>query len=110
MPRALAPIPLGTPITDRDGTITAFFRLRMEAIGAGWNETPSAARVTLGAQTGALATTRVLTTTVSGLYRVSWYLRVTRADPVSSSAAVTLSFVDVDGASLTITGGALTGN
>lgn len=110
MPRALAPIPLGTPITDRDGTITPFFRLRMEAISAGWTDTPTQQRVSFGAQTAALTTTRVLTTTVAGLYRVSWYLRVTQPAGSSSSAAVTLGFVDVDGVALTITGGALTGN
>jgi hypothetical protein len=108
MPRALAPIPLGTPITDRDGTITPFFRLRMEAISEGWSQTASASRVSLGAQTAAVASRSVLTVVIAGVYRVSWYLRKTRADGASSSVAVTLGFVDVDGTALTITGGALT--
>ena len=45
-----------------------------------------------------------------GLYRVSWYLRITRADPVSSSVTVGVSFVDVDGVALGYSGAALTGN
>jgi hypothetical protein len=108
MPRALGPIPLGAPIVERDGTITAFFRQRWQDVGDGWTETPTKQGVSLGARTGAVATTAVWTTQQAGVYRVSWYLRKTRADGVSSSVAVTLGFVDVDGQALSITGGALT--
>jgi hypothetical protein len=100
MPRALGPIPLGTPITDRDGTITVFFRQRWQDLGAGWSETPTVQHVGLGAQTGAIPATAVWTAGAVGIYRVSWYVRKTRADGVSSSVAVTLGFLDVDGTAL----------
>jgi hypothetical protein len=108
MGRSLAPIPLGSPIVERDGTITAFFRQRWQDVGAGWTETPSVQQARRVAQTAALATTAVWTTTAAGMHRVSWYLRKTRADGVSSSATVTIGFVDLDGVALSYPGPALT--
>ena len=111
MPRTgLAPIPLGTPIVGGDGTITPFFRQRWQDVSDGWGQTASAQRVRLADQTGAIAATTLLTVVAAGLYRVSWYLRTTRADGVSSSVAVTLGFVDVDGVVLTYPGAALAGD
>jgi hypothetical protein len=111
MPRSLGPIPLATPIVEpRDGTITAFFRQRWQDVGDGWTETPTVQHARQPGQTAALATTAVWTTKAAGVYRVSWYLRVTRADGVSSSATVTIGFVDLDGVALTYAGPALTLN
>jgi hypothetical protein len=108
MGRTLGPIPLGSPIVERDGTITAFFRQRWQDVSDGASETPTKHSLTLGARTAAQPATSVWTTTVAGLYRVSWYLRKTRADGGSSSATVTIGFVDVDGQALTYAGAALT--
>jgi hypothetical protein len=110
MPRSLAPIPLGTPITERDGTISAFFRQRWQDVGNGWTQTPSLAQASRKAQTAALGTTTLLTVVTPGLYRVSWYLRITRPDPVSSSVTVGVNFLDVDGQALSYSGAAVTGN
>lgn len=43
-------------------------------------------------QSAAIATTTLYTVTQAGTYRVSWYLRVTVADGVSSSAQLTLTW------------------
>jgi hypothetical protein len=104
----VGPIPLGTPITDKDGTITPFFRQRWQDVGEGWTQTPTVAQAGRPAQTAALAPTAVWTATVAGVHRVSWYLRKTRADGVSSSATVTVGFLDLDGQALTYAGPALT--
>jgi hypothetical protein len=108
MPRTLGPIPLGTPITDRDGTITAFFRQRWQDVDAGWAQTGTVARLSLPTQSGAGGFTRILTVVTAGLYRVSWYLRRTRIDGVSASVQVHLQFTDTDGQVLYFSGPAST--
>lgn len=45
-------------------------------------------------QTGAVATVTALVTPDTGMYRFSWYIRVTQAATVSSSATVTLNWTD----------------
>lgn len=59
-------------------------------------------------QGAAIASTTLLTTAGAGLFRVSWYVRITTADAVSSSVTVTISWTDVTGCSKTFT--AITGN
>ena len=44
----------------------------------------------------------------AGVFRVSWFLRITQAATTSSSVAVTVAFTD--GVSLTVSGAAVTGN
>jgi hypothetical protein len=96
------------PIADKDGGITTFFRLRWQQLVDGWAQSGSVALFTAIGRTTALATTSVLTTLSTGKYRVSWYLRKTRADGAASAAAVTLGWVDLDGVALSVTGAALT--
>lgn len=48
--------------------------------------------VALTNQSASIATTTVQTVTQSGLYRVNWYARVSVADGVSSSLALTLTW------------------
>lgn len=112
MPRALPPIPSNTPIADgKDGTITTFFRLRWQELVDGWAQSGTIGSFVPpggGGLTGALGTTSVYTTSATGLYRVSWYLRKTRADGVASSATLTLGWVDRDAQPLTFVAPALT--
>jgi hypothetical protein len=101
MPRTgLAPIPLGTPIVERDGTITTFFRQRWQDVSDGWGQTASAQRVRLLDLTASVPATTLLTVVTAGLYRLSWYLRITRPDPVSASVHVGYAFTDLDGTAL----------
>jgi hypothetical protein len=111
MPRALPPIPANTPIADvKDGTITTFMRLRWQQLVDGWAQTgATAAFSTVAAgQTAALPTTAVFTTPTPGVYRVTWFVRKTRADGAASSLTVTIGGVDLDGQPLTYSGAALT--
>ena len=92
MPIALAPIPTGVPITERDGTVTDFFRLRWQELLDGFLKTGAVAAIERTGENAAIATTAAFTTISEGLYRVSWYVRKTTADGVSSSLTVTLGW------------------
>lgn len=113
MPLTLDPIPLGQQITDQQGGITLFFRLRWEALRARFSLTPTVASVTTwngsATLTAALASTALYLTLTAGLYRVTYFLRVTSPDGVSSAAQVTLGWTE-SGLALTKVGTNLTGD
>lgn len=94
MARTLSPIPSGTVIVDRGGAITDFFRLRWEELRAAFGSTPAAGSIQKLAQNAALVTTAVFTTRVAGLYRISYYLRKTTADGVSSALTFTFGWTE----------------
>jgi hypothetical protein len=73
-----------------------------------WPEAVPEHAVTAALFLPAAAPTTLLTVMTPGVYRVSWYLRITRPDGGSSSVTVTIGFVDLDGVALTYTGPALT--
>lgn len=109
MPKSLAPIPPGVAITDREGLITDFFMLRWEELRLGFQLTPTLALVTSPSPDphAAVATTAAFTTTTSGFYRVSYYVRKTFADGVSSSLTFTWGWTE-SGVPLTDPDSALT--
>ena len=107
MARTLTIIPAFTPITERDGRITSFFRAAWQTLITGFQLIPAVAIVTALGQTAAIATTTAWVTTSPGMYRVSWYLRKTVAGGVSSSLTMTIGWTD-RGAALTQAGAALT--
>lgn len=109
MPRSLPPIPSQSPITDRLGIITDFFRYRWQNLIDGFIQSPTLALVRKIAQPGALATTILWTTTTAGVYRVTVYARVTQAATTSSSLTITIGWVE-SGVALTKTFAAITGN
>lgn len=90
MPPSTTIIPLETPITQKQGVITLFFRqayeqlrqavLYVSTLGNGY---------TASGLTAALSSAALQTTTVGGLYRVTYYMRKTVADGVSSSLTFT---------------------
>ena len=65
--------------------------------------------VTLAAQNASIGTTPLIASAAAGLYRVSWFFRITTAASVSSSLQVTFSGTD-GGISYTQSGAAVTGN
>jgi hypothetical protein len=66
--------------------------------------------VTLTAQNAAIGATPIpLASVTAGRYRISFYVRITTADAVSSSLTVTLGWTD-SGIACTQSGAALTGN
>lgn len=107
MPQSLAPIPAGVVIVDREGTITDFFRLQWQQLINGFQQSPSVASVLAVDQTAAIATTAAFTTRTTGTYRVTYYLRKTVADGVSSSLTFTWGWTE-DGVPLTSSAAALT--
>lgn len=95
MPVALAPLPLGVPITAKDGTPTEFYRLRWEELRTGVREVSASAEpLSLINQHAAVPLTTVATPGVGGIFRFGYYLRKTFADGVSSSVAVTFTWTD----------------
>jgi len=95
MPKVLSPIPVDVQIVEpQGGTITTFFRLAWEALRSSFQLAPSVAVFSKVAQTAALPTTTLFTTLQAGLYRVSWYLRVTGPDGVSSAVQVTIGWTE----------------
>lgn len=101
MSRALAPLPTWQPIVEKDGTPTNYMLLRWEQLTDGFPQTPTQGGATLlTGQHASIATTSVFTTTSSGFYRISYYMRKTTADGVSSSLTFTYGWLD-QGLSLT---------
>jgi hypothetical protein len=95
VPKSLAPIPLETAIVNpKDGTITQFFRLRWQTLIDIFSATPDVASVSLTNQNAAIVTANAFVTKSAGLYRVSYYLRKTVADGVSSSLTFTYGWTD----------------
>jgi hypothetical protein len=87
MPNALQPIPVKTQIVaPTTGAITLFFRQAWEALRAAIATVPTiGSGIDLTNQSAALAGTLLQTVTTAGKYRVSYYIRKTVADGVSSS-------------------------
>ena len=106
MPRALTVIPQGVPITDSDGAITIFFRLLWNKLIIAFPQSPTVGSYAVSGQTAALPLTTLYTTTAAGLYRVSFIMRKTVADGVSSSLTLTIGWVRA-GLALTAVGVAL---
>ena len=92
MPRSLSEIPLGVPITDKSGAITIFFRQLWGRLIAAFPQSPTVGNLSKTGQTAALATTNVYTTATGGLLRLSYWIKKTIADGVSSSLTVTFGF------------------
>lgn len=90
MPSALAPIPAGVAIVDRDFAITEFMRLRWQQLIDAFQVSPTRynQQIAVG-KTAALATTLLYTTVTSGMYRVVVYTEKTVAAGVTSSLTVT---------------------
>lgn len=104
----LAPPP--TYILEKDGRITkaySFWLLSLtEAIDASAQAVPI---VSVPAQTAALPTTALLTVSAAGLFRVSWYARITTPASVSSALTVTVGHTE-SGLSIAQSGASMTGN
>lgn len=107
MPQSLEPIPVGTPISDAQGRITTFFRLRWQTLIDGFQVSATKAVLNLTGQSAALVTTALQTTASAGPYRVSFGIRKTTIDGVSSSLQVTLGWTQ-DSVPLTETFAAVT--
>lgn len=88
------PLYLWDEIVNADRTITGRFREVWEQVRSGFARVSAAAVKTLTGQHAAIVGTVVTTLTAGGNYRLSYYLRKTIADGVSSSVQVTLNWTD----------------
>lgn len=106
MARALSAIPVGSQIVDKAGAITIFFRFRWQQLIDSFAQSPVVGQIQKPGQTAALGATAIYTTKSAGWYRVSFYMRKTVIDGVSSSLTATMSWTET-GVPLTETGAAL---
>lgn len=109
MPQRLDPILLNTAITDRDGRILSFFRLRWEQLRTLIQYVSSVAQITVASRASALGATNVYVVTAAGWYRVSVYTEITTAATTSSSVTVTITWTH-NGKAMTHTFTAFTDN
>jgi hypothetical protein len=113
MAMTLSPAPERNAITSKEQQFMVlpewirWFRRIVAAINAGASQLGLVALVTQGA---AIAATDIeLPILAAGLYRVTWYERVTRAATTSSSLGFILKWTD-GGVAMTYTDTAITGN
>jgi hypothetical protein len=107
-----APHPYRTPIVGVVGKLvdhvwSDWFRAVADAITS---TAQKIAFVEKTSQTAAIASTDIPAPTLTaGLYKISWYARITTAAGVSSSLTPSFTYVD-GGVSCTVSGAAMTGN
>lgn len=104
------PVPVGDPIAQKSGLIgNAFLQWLQWLVGlvmrAPIRMTPD---VNLTAQAASVSATGLAPVQFSGVYRLSYYVRVTRAATTTSSIAITFGFTDT--LAQTVSSAALTGN
>lgn len=106
------PIPSRDPVVDnKTGLITRTWQVYFRNLRTDIDSAPASLhQVALTAQTASIAATAVPSDVLTaGLYRVSWYARITRAATTSSSLTVTIGWTE-QGTPLTVSGAAVTGN
>lgn len=94
MPTSLGELPIAVPIVEKEGWITLFFRQRWEELRTRFNLSPTVASVPLAGQAAAIATVAAFTVSAGGLYEVSYYMRKTAPDGVSSSLTFTYGWTE----------------
>lgn len=109
----LDPPPTIAPITDpKSGSATAdWTRWLLELFGVVSSQpTVLGTRINVKNQNASIPLTAFPTPALQGgLVRVSWYLRITAVDPVSSSVSVTIGYTE-SGLALSVTSTPVSGN
>ncbi len=105
------PIPSRDPVVEKSGLITRVWQVYFRNLRTDIDVAPAALhQVTLTGQTASIAATAIPSDALTaGLYRVSWYARVTTAATTSSSLTVTVGWTE-GAVPLTVSGAAMTGN
>ena len=96
--------------TVAQGILTQPWQIWLRGVVDALNASSQVQKSVTGTPTGSSITTTALLadTGSAGVFRVSWFLRITQAATTSSSVAVSVGFTD--GVALTISGSAVTGN
>jgi hypothetical protein len=105
------PIPSRDAVVDKTGLITRTWQVYFRNLRTDIDNAPASLnQETLTGQSASIATTAVPSDVLTaGLYRVSWYARVTTAATTSSSLTVTIGWTE-QSVPLTVSGVAMTGN
>jgi hypothetical protein len=105
------PMPSRDAMTDAQGIVRRTWQVWFRNLTNTVNEAPSRIQtVSLVSQSASIGTTSIPSTTLTaGLYRVTWYLRISTAAGTSSSVTVTLGWTD-DTVTMSLSGAAVTGN
>lgn len=107
----LPPIPYDAPIEEggKNPISQAYYLWLFELQGRTESAAEGLDSVSLTNQSAAISATPIVVTQTAGLFRISWYLRITTAATTSSSATVTIGWTET-GVALTKSGPAVTGN
>ena len=105
------PMPARDAMTDEQGIVRRTWQVWFRNLTNTVDDAPSRIQtVSLVSQSASIGTTSIPSTSLTaGLYRVTWYLRITTAAGTSSSVTVTLGWTD-DAVTMSLSGAAVTGN
>ena len=105
------PMPSRDAMTDEQGIVRRTWQVWFRNLTNTVDDAPSRIQtVSLVGQSASIGTTSIPSTTLTaGLYRVTWYLRISTAAGTSSSVTVTLGWTD-DTVTMSVSGAAVTGN
>ena len=105
------PMPARDAMIDEEGIVRRTWQVWFRNLTNTVNEAPSRIQtVSLVSQSASIGTTSIPSTTLTaGLYRVTWYLRISTAAGTSSSVTLTLGWTD-DTVTMSLSGAAVTGN
>ena len=106
------PMPARDPMTDpKTGLIRRTWQVWLRNLTNTVNDAPVRIQtVSLANQAASIGTTSIPSVPLStGLYRVTWYLRITTAAATSSSLTVSFGWTD-DTVTMSLSGAAVTGN
>jgi hypothetical protein len=105
------PMPARDAMIDREGIVRRTWQVWFRNLTNTVNDAPSRIQtVSLAGQSASIGTTSIPSTPLTaGLYRVTWYLRISTAAGTSSSVTLTLGWTD-DTVTMSLSGAAVTGN
>ena len=106
------PMPARDAMTDpQTGLIRRTWQVWLRNLTTTVNDAPVRIQtVSVSGQAASISTTSIPASSLSaGLYRVTWYLRITTAAATSSSVTVSLGWTD-DTVTMSLSGAAVTGN
>jgi hypothetical protein len=105
------PMPARDAMIDREGIVRRTWQVWFRNLTNTVNDAPSRIQtVSLVSQSASIGATSIPSTTLTaGLYRVTWYLRISTAAATSSSVTVTVGWTD-DTVTMSLSGAAVTGN
>ena len=106
------PMPARDAMTDpKTGLIRRTWQVWLRNLTTTVNDAPVRIQtVSVSGQAASIGTTSIPASSLSaGLYRVTWYLRITRAAATSSSVTVSFGWTD-DTVTMSLSGAAVTGN